>query len=100
MGISHRIFLPAHRSALQRSFDQAPPPGRDLLRRCVQTRSCRSSSPYWELPLGFEGFGEAHVTLPALVFQFYMFDRDRVGAGIEIGKRLVFGDPAAIENVT
>src|SRR5713101_7763750 len=39
------------------------------------------------------------VTFPAFVLQFYMLDSYGVGISIEVGKRLVFGDPTIIDCV-
>jgi hypothetical protein len=39
--------------------------------------------------------GDAVVALPALVLEFDRLEGDRVGVGVEVGERLVLGDPAA-----
>src|SRR5215831_14337999 len=35
------------------------------------------------------------IALPTFVLQLKVLDRDGVGVGIEVGKRLILGDPAA-----
>ena len=43
--------------------------------------------------------GHVVVALPALVLELDVLDGDRVGVGVEVGQRLVFRDPAAVDLV-
>src|ERR1041384_5257758 len=49
--------------------------------------------------LGFRRLAQRKVVLPALVLQLNVLEGDRVAARIEIGKRLILGDPAAMHDV-
>src|SRR5271166_4844042 len=44
-------------------------------------------------------FRDAWIDLPALVLQFDMLQRNRIGAGVEVGQRLELRHPAAVHDV-
>src|SRR5438045_3884952 len=51
------------------------------------------------LRLALVWFPDALVALPAFVLELDVLERDGVATRVEIGQRLIFGDPATIDEV-